>query len=89
MLCEIQKKMIQIIADILEMSADISPLLKPLIERDELTNQAQLALENGDLIEAAHLFEDIAEKCLEIGDYSLSLEFYDKYEKLKQISVHQ
>ena len=84
-----RKKMVQIIADILEMSADISPLLKPLIERDKLTNQAQLALENGDLIEAAHLFEDIAEKCLEIGDYSLSLEFYDKYEKLKQISVHQ
>jgi len=82
-----RKKMIQIIADILEMSADISPLLKPLIERDELTNQAQLALESGDLIGAAHFFEEIAEKCLEIGDYSLSLEFYDKYEKLKQISV--
>jgi len=84
-----RKKMIQIIADILEMSAEISPLLKPLIERDELMNQAQVALENGDFPEAALLFEGIAEKCYEIGDYSLSKEFYDKCEKLKQILVQQ
>jgi hypothetical protein len=31
----------------------------------------------------------IAEKCLEIGDYSLSKEFYNKYEQLKQILVNQ
>ncbi len=84
-----RKKMIQIIADILEMSAEISPLLKPLIERDELMNLAQLALENGDFPEAARLFEGIAEKCSEIGDYSLSKEFYNKCEKLKQILVQQ
>ena len=84
-----RKKMIQIIADILEMSADISPLLKPLIERDELTNQAQIVLESGDFVGAAYLFEEIAEKCLEIGDYSLSKEFYDKCEKLKQVLVQQ
>ncbi len=79
--------MIQIIADILEMSAEISPLLKPLIERDELMNQAQLALENGDFDWTSRLFEGIAEKCFEIGDYSLSKEFYDKCEQLKQILV--
>ena len=84
-----RKKMIQIIADVLEMSAEISPLLKPLIERDELMNQAQLALKNGDFPKAAQLFEVIAEKCAEIGDYSLSKEFYDKCEKLKQILVQQ
>ena len=84
-----RKKMIQIIADVLEMSAEISPLLKPLIERDELMNQAQLALESEDFLEAAQLFESIGEKCAEIGDYSLSKEFYDKCEQLKQILVHQ
>jgi hypothetical protein len=52
-------------------------------------NLAQLALENGDFPEAARLFEGIAEKCSEIGDYSLSKEFYDKCEKLKQILVQQ
>ena len=84
-----RKKMIQIIADILDMSADISPLLKPLIERDELMIQAQNALENEDFLGAARFFEGIAEKCLEIGDYSLSTDFYNKCEKLKQISVQQ
>ncbi len=84
-----RKKMIQIIADILEMSAEISPLLKPLMDRDELMNEAQLALEDVDFLRAANLFEKIAEKCLEIGDYSLSNEFYNKCEKLKQISVQQ
>ncbi len=76
-------------SDVLEMSAEISPLLKPLIERDELMIQAQFALESGDFPEAAQLFEGIAEKCFEIGDYSLSNEFYDKCEKLKQILVQQ
>ncbi|MBY9010177.1 MAG: GTP-binding protein [Candidatus Lokiarchaeota archaeon] len=84
-----RKKMIQIIADILDISADISPLLKPLIERDNLMNQAQIALESGDFLGAAHFFEEIAEKCLEIGDYSLSIDFYNKCEKLKEISIQQ
>jgi len=80
---ENRKKMIQIIADILEISTDISPLLKPLIERDSLIIEAKIALENGDLEKAAHYFEKISEKCIEIGDYALSKEFYEKYEKLK------
>jgi len=84
---ENRKKMIQIIADILEMSADISPLLKPLIERDSLINEAQIALEKGDFEKTAYNFEKIAEKCIEIGDYALGKEFYEKYEKLKRISV--
>lgn len=84
---ENRKKMIQIIADILEMSADISPLLKLLIERDSLTIEAQIALENGDFTKAVLDFEKIAEKCIEIGDYALGKEFYEKYEKLKQISL--
>jgi len=36
-----REKMMQIIADILDMSAEVSPLLKPLIERDILMNNAQ------------------------------------------------
>ncbi|MFX1313515.1 MAG: ADP-ribosylation factor-like protein, partial [Promethearchaeota archaeon] len=37
---ENRNKMIQIIADILEMSAEVSPLLKPLLERDKLIEEA-------------------------------------------------
>jgi small GTP-binding protein len=84
---ENRKKMIQIIADILEMSADISPLLKPLFERDSLIDEAQIALENGDFEKAAHCFEKIAEKCIEIGDYAIGKEFYEKCEKLKRLLI--
>lgn len=39
-----REKMIQIIADILEMSTELSPLLKSLFERDEPIENAQRAL---------------------------------------------
>ncbi len=76
-------KMIQIIADILEMSSEISPLLKPLFERDQLMRDAQQALQDGDIANAAQCFEKISELCAELGDDGLSLEFLQKAEKLK------
>ncbi|MEJ2279844.1 MAG: ADP-ribosylation factor-like protein, partial [Candidatus Lokiarchaeota archaeon] len=78
-------KMIQIIADVLEMNAEVSPLLQPLLERDRLTKQAEKALENANFKGAAELFEEISDLCLELGDDSLSKEFYQKSEKIKQM----
>lgn len=76
-------KMIQIIADILGISSDASPLLKPLFERDELINQAKKSLENGDIAQTAEYFERISDLCLELGDDGLYKEFYEKAKKLK------
>jgi len=75
-------KMIKIIADILEMSSEISPLLKPLFERDQLMVDAQQALQDGDIYKAAELFERISDLCAELGDDGLSSEFLQKAEKL-------
>ncbi|MHA1509748.1 MAG: ADP-ribosylation factor-like protein, partial [Promethearchaeota archaeon] len=80
-----RNKMIQIIADILEMSAEISPLLKPLLERDKLTEEAMFALENGKFSEAAMLFEKISDLCIDLGDDTLGKEFYEKYTKIKEM----
>ena len=77
-------KMIQIIADILEINTDASPLLKPLFERDQLINKARNALENGDIVQTADFFEKISDLCLELGDDSLYKEFYEKATKLKR-----
>ncbi len=77
-----RNKMIQIIADILEMSAEISPLLKPLLERDKLTEEAMFALENGKFSEAAMLFEKISDLCIDLGDDTLGKEFYEKFIKI-------
>ena len=78
-------KMIQIIADILEMSAEVSPLLQPLLERDELTEEARNALEKGEFSKAALLFEKISDLCIELGDDGLGKEFYQKSQKIKKI----
>ncbi len=82
-------KMIQIIADILEISTDASPLLKPLFERDQLINQAKVSLENGDIAQTAEYFEKISDLCLELGDDILYKEFYEKSKKLKGYLTNQ
>ena len=78
-----RNKMITIIADILEMSAEVSPLLKPLLERDLLTEKAVKALENTRFEEAATFFEKISDLCIDLGDDSLGKEFYEKSQKIK------
>jgi small GTP-binding protein len=76
-------KMIQIIADILEMSAEVSPLLKPLLERDKLIEEASKALKGAEFEKAAFLFDKISYLCVELGDDSLGKEFFEKSQKIK------
>ena len=76
-------KMIQIIADILEMSAEVSPLLKPLLERDRLIEDATKAIKSANFDEAAFLFDKISYLCIELGDDSLGKEFYEKSQKIR------
>ncbi|MDX1798166.1 MAG: ADP-ribosylation factor-like protein, partial [Candidatus Lokiarchaeia archaeon] len=75
-------KMIKIIADILEMSAEVSPLLKPLLERDKLIEEASTALKLADFEKAALLFDKISYLCIELGDDSLGKEFFEKSQKI-------
>ena len=82
---ENRDKMIQIIADILEMSAEVSPLLKPLLDRDRLIEEAMTSLENTEFTKALQLFEKISDLCMDLGDDSLSREFYEKAQKIKQM----
>ncbi len=78
-------KMITIIADVLEMSAEVSPLLKPLLERDTYMEKAAKALENAEFAKAAIFFDKISELCIELGDDSLGKEFYEKSQKIKSM----
>ena len=78
-------KMITIIADVLEMSAEVSPLLKPLLERDTYMEGAAKALENAEFSKAATFFDKISDLCIELGDDSLGKEFYEKSQKIKSM----
>ena len=82
---ENRNKMIQIIADVLEMSAEVSPLLKPLLERDTIMEEAQSAIESGDFVKAVVLFERISDLCIDLGDDTLSKDFYEKAQKMKEM----
>jgi len=77
-------KMIQIVADILQMNTEESTLLKPIFERDQLIQLARKSLENGDIAECVEYFDKIADICLSLGDDALYKEFYEKAEKLKR-----
>ena len=78
-------KMITIIADILEMSAEVSPLLQPLLKRDTHIEEATKALENAEFEKAANIFEEISDLCIELGDDSLGREFFEKSQKIKNM----
>ena len=78
-------KMIRIIADLLDMDAKVSPLLKPIFERDVLMEKIQRALEQGEFQETLELFDKISNICLELGDDSLAIEFQNKAEKLRKV----
>jgi len=78
-------KMIRIIADLLDMDTKVSPLLKPLLERENLMDEAQMALTEGEFGEAVTLFEKISNLCLELGDDSLAIDFQNKSEKISSM----
>jgi len=56
---ENREKMITIIADILEISADVSPLLQPLFERDRLLEETERVLAQGDFMLALKHYDRI------------------------------
>ncbi len=76
-------KMIKIIADVLEIGVEISPLLKPIYERDELVDKAPNFLREGSFNETVENFNKIADLCIELGEDSGTKEYYKKSEKLK------
>src|SRR5271157_1527336 len=77
-------KMITIIADILEMSAEVSPLLRPLIERDKKMQIAEEALINNDFQGAYRCFVELSDLCMELGDDVVSQEFRHKADKVSE-----
>jgi len=79
-----QIKMMNILADVLNLNSEEISSLQPLRERDQLIKDAELALKNEDFKYAEIIFEKIAKICFEIGDEHFGKEFYAKAEKINQ-----
>ena len=80
-------KMIRIIADLLDLNPDVSPLLKPIFERDMTAKNAQKALEEGNLKQAVMNFDKLHSLCNEIGDESKATEYKNKADKLRIFTI--
>jgi len=76
-------KTIRIIADLLDMNPQVSPLLKPIFERDLLITSGKSALGQGNLEEAVRIFDKVSSLCVEIGDDSQAIEYKSKADKLR------
>ncbi|MEE9379366.1 MAG: hypothetical protein V3V33_15180 [Candidatus Lokiarchaeia archaeon] len=76
-------KIIRIIADLLEIDPHVSPLLKPIFERELLIHKGKNALDQGNLEEAVKFFDRISSICIEIGDQGQANEFKNKADKLR------
>ena len=79
-----RNKMIQIVAGILDMNTEVSPLLKPIFERDKLIQLANKSLENGDIAECVEYYYKIADLCLGLGDDALYKEYCEKADKFRR-----
>ena len=76
-------KIIRIIADLLDMNPNISPVLKPIFERDVFISKGNNALEQGDLREAVSFYDKVISLCSELGDISQANEYKNKADKLR------
>jgi small GTP-binding protein len=80
---ENRSKMITIIAELLNLSLQISPLIRPLIERDKTVDEAENLLLSGDFLGAMQKFRRIAILSREVGDDRISLDFFERAKQLE------
>ncbi|NHI91431.1 MAG: GTP-binding protein [Candidatus Lokiarchaeota archaeon] len=80
-------KMISVIADVLKISQQVSPLIKPLIDRDKIIEEAQIALEAGNIKKAADNFESIAKYSMDLGEDKMAQEFFERARTIRNAIV--
>ncbi|NVM02068.1 MAG: GTP-binding protein [Candidatus Helarchaeota archaeon] len=71
-------KMIEIVAETLGITAQVSPLISPLLNRDKLVEAAEKALIKGEFTNAVKIFQDIAKFSIELGDSKVAAEFLER-----------
>lgn len=76
-------KMIKIIAELLEIDYEISPLLKDLFERQRLTKEIQNLVKEGKIEETIGYYKRISELSIELGDYHLAEIYQEKMNNTK------
>lgn len=82
-----REKMIKVIAHTLQIDLDGSSLLKPLLKRDTLIEEAENALEEGNIELAISIFGEIAFLCEEMKEFQKAKKINERVERLKSYVV--
>jgi len=82
-------KMIRIIANLLEIDPEVSPLMQPFFEKEKLIVEVQKSLDSGNLDETISYYKKISELCIELGDGALSEEYQEKAINLQNLKNQQ
>ena len=78
-------KMIQIIAEVLDLAGGISPLLEPLVLKEKLLKEAAISAKEKRFEDTIKIFEQLAEIASELGDDTESHNFLKRADKLKSL----
>lgn len=84
---ENRNKMINIIVDALQMSEEISSSLHSLFVRNNLIVEFNQAILDNNFDNIDYLFKKISDLCTELGDNPIEMDFYKKYQEIKESLV--
>lgn len=80
-----REKMFEIMADVLSINTEVSPLLKPLFARDALIDEAEKALKEGDLEMTMEKFQEISKLSFHLDDHDIAKMMEEKAKKIEHI----
>ncbi|MBD3229274.1 MAG: GTP-binding protein [Candidatus Lokiarchaeota archaeon] len=76
--------MLNVIAEVVEVTAGTTQLIQPMLERDKLMEIAESAIMQGNILKASETYKKIAELSTQLGEDRLSNYFYEQSKILAQ-----
>ncbi|MHA1271123.1 MAG: ADP-ribosylation factor-like protein [Candidatus Helarchaeota archaeon] len=76
--------MLNIIADVVEVTAGTTSLIQPMLERDRLMEVAEVAIMQGNILKASETYKRIGDLSNELGEDQIAQYFYEQSRVLAQ-----
>jgi signal recognition particle receptor subunit beta len=76
--------MVNIIAEVVEVTSGTTALIQPMLERDRLMEEAESAIMQGNILKASETYKRIGDLSSQLGEDSLSEYFYGQSKVLAQ-----
>ncbi|MHA1753300.1 MAG: ADP-ribosylation factor-like protein [Candidatus Helarchaeota archaeon] len=76
--------MLNIIADVVEVTAGTTQLIQPMLERDKLMEVAEAAIMQGNILKASETYKRLGDLSMELGEENYAQYFYEQSKVLAQ-----